>query len=445
MVGFGETYLTAFAEFLRATPLQLSLVATVPQLFASLGQLAAIRLSDWVASRKAVVVASALGQAGLWLAMVAVASAADSVTVLIALATAYHLCGAVATPAWSSWMGDLVPENRRGRYFARRNRIAGIVTTLCVIAAGAILDRMSSIHTLHGFTILFLIASGGRLVSTILLARQYEPATLLAPPNPYRFLPFLRRLTRDNFGVFSLYVMVMMFVVTIASPLFVIFWLRELGFTYFQFMVLVATESVAAFLTMTYWGKHADHYGNKTVLELSSYSIAAVPLLWYLARILPSGSQFASGIAIEVVSGMAWAGFNLSSSNFLYDAVEQPNRLRMVSYYHALRGAAVFAGGLIAGWLGGLGTVAENGTDGSWSGLEGAFLLSAVGRLVVALVFRRKIREARVTVVRLPVLRMVTVLPLYGIVVDTVVGMNRTVQSFRRRLQRLWGEMEEEE
>lgn len=72
------------------------------------------------------------------------------------------------------------------------------------------------------------------------------------------------------------------------------------------------------------------------------------------------------GKGIQVVSGFSWAGFNLSSGNFVYDMV------------------------------------------------------------------------AREVIRRPPLLRMVTVVPVQGLYLELVVGMNRTARKFRERMKRIW-------
>jgi hypothetical protein len=44
-----------------------------------------------------------------------------------------------AGTGWSSWFGDLVPEDGRGRYFAKRQRWVHLSTCLGLIVAGGAL------------------------------------------------------------------------------------------------------------------------------------------------------------------------------------------------------------------------------------------------------------------------------------------------------------------
>lgn len=434
MVGFGESYLTAFGEFLEATLVQISLLTTLPQLIASIVQLAAFRVTILLATRKRVVVTTALLQSFTWPAIIAVTYHFRSVTPLIVLVVFYFICGAMILPAWTSWMGDLVPERYRGRYFGRRNRIAGFVSFVAVFGAGAVLDRLSLFSPFAGFAVLFSVAFVGRFISSMLLWKQYEPRVELKTPEAYSLLKFIRKLYRDDYGFFSFYIMMMMFAVYLAAPLFIILWLRILDFSYFQFMVLVSSASIASFITMTTWGRQADRFGNKIVLEVCSYLVASVPFLWYLVHYLPTWLAFPLGIALQFVSGFSWAGFNLSSGNFVYDMVTPENRLKFISYHTVLKGTAVFLGGMLGGFI------AEIRLNIGWlpSGIFLVLLISGISRGMIALFFGRRIREVREVTHHPPLLRLVTVIPFQGLYLETMVGMNRTVRKFRERMRSIW-------
>jgi MFS family permease len=49
----------------------------------------------------------------------------------------------MATPAWHTWMGDLIPRRIRGRYFAARNAFTLLVKIPAVICLGLLLDSVT--------------------------------------------------------------------------------------------------------------------------------------------------------------------------------------------------------------------------------------------------------------------------------------------------------------
>ena len=121
MIGVGETYLSAFALFLRASTPQIGLLASLPALLGSIVQLFSAGLGRWTGQRKAIILTGASIQGFAWLPLIVLPMLFPdyAVEMLIASVVLYH-CGAhLAAPQWGSLMGDIVPDRRRGRFFAQ--------------------------------------------------------------------------------------------------------------------------------------------------------------------------------------------------------------------------------------------------------------------------------------------------------------------------------------
>jgi MFS family permease len=52
--------------------------------------------------------------------------------------------GAVVSAGWNAWIRDLVPEARRGRFFARRLTVMTLVGIVISLAAAAFVDIWGS-------------------------------------------------------------------------------------------------------------------------------------------------------------------------------------------------------------------------------------------------------------------------------------------------------------
>ena len=442
MIGFGESYISAFAEFLKATTFQMGLLTSIPQLLSSLLQLFAVKTTHVISSRKGIVVLTVFLQAMMWLFMVGVCYLTKSVYLLVAMVSLYFIFGAFSVPAWTSWMGDLVPERIRGRYFGKRNHTIGIISTISVISAGFVLQLLSGWDTWTAFTVLFTIAFIGRMISGLILTKQYEPSVELETPKQFGLFPFLKKITNENFGVFSLFIMGMLFAVYLAVPLFVIFWLRFLHLSYVQFMAIMATTSISSFMAMKYWGRYADLYGNRWVMNAATWIIILLPGSWVVLYFLPSGFYFPMAICIQVFGGASWAGFNLSAANYIYDSVPRKDRLRYVSYHNAMKGAAIFAGSLLGGWLGGQSISMAGLSNDIPTGILMVFGFSTLMRFVILKGYFSKVTEVRIQRDMPPPMRFAAMIPMQGLVVDPIIGLNRTLQQFRARLQRLWQNIE---
>jgi MFS family permease len=175
----------------------------------------------------------------------------------------------------------------------------------------------------------------------------------------------------------------MNFAVNITGPYFTLYQLRELGMGYFTFVVLEAVSAVATLFAVTHWGQAADRVGNRKILLLTSLLIPFIPLLW-----IPSSNLFYLGV-VQSFGGLAWAGFNLCSVNYLFDATHQRNRVRYLSYFNAGMGLTAGMGALSGGYLLHLLPSLHR------SPILCLFLISGLLRLTVSLVFMPRVKEAR--------------------------------------------------
>lgn len=395
MAGAGETYFSAFAVFLKAGAPQIALLASLPPLLAALSQLCSAWLGNRTGLRKPIILAGVYLQAFSWLPLIVLPLLFPSFALesLIVCVIAYFACGNLVVPQWSSMMGDLVPEKSRGQYFAARTRIISLTSFASLIIAGMILSGFNQHnHEMAGFIVIFTIAALARVGSAYHLKKMHDPprsSALTMVPSPKAAW---RHIHHSPFVRFSLFFALMQFSVAIASPFFTLYMLRDLNYSYLQFMSTTAVLVLAQIATFNVWGQISDHFGNRVILASTGILITCVPLLWLFSTYFPYL------LLIQAVSGLAWAGFSLSAGNFLYDLVPSPKRATFIAYHNVLANLGVFCGALLGGYLGM--TLPKDitlfGHDYSWhSALLDVFLLSSLGRMLVALIFIPLLREVR--------------------------------------------------
>jgi MFS family permease len=201
-----------------------------------------------------------------------------------------------------------------------------------------------SANILLGFSLLFGGAMLARFISWHFLRKIDEPH----PPNTEAKLKLshlLKEVRFANFRKYMLFVAGINFTTNLAAPFFAVYMLRELGFDYITYMAVTGCATLGNFLSLFFWGSYADRLGNHRVLVLTSWLIPLIPLLWVLNHNL----YFL--IPVQLLSGFAWAGFNLASVNFLYDATSAQERMTCISYFNAANGLALSLGALIGGYL----------------------------------------------------------------------------------------------
>ncbi len=400
MLGGGESYFSAFALHLRATATEVGILATLPLLLGSFFQLASARLGHRVRNRRQLILIGAGLQALLWLplALLPLLFPDYALLILLGCLAAYHAAGNLVIPQWTSLMGDLVPEQRRGRYFGWRSRAATVTQFAALAAGGVILQCFAGFgYAAAGFLTLFGIAAAARGVSFYYLAHMHDPGQAgdrpKAPPD---------QSARSAFRHYSLFNAFMQFAVGIASPFFTVYMLRELALSYLEYMVLVATLVLIQALTLNMWGRVTDAFGNRLVLLWTGFLVPAIPALWLL------GDDFFYLMFVEGLTGLVWGGFVLSGGNLAYDMVPASNRSDWMAAHNVRAALGLFLGALLGGFL--ARSLPETlqisgGTLHFSSVLLTVFLISAVARLAVAAIFLPRIPETRPR--RLPTFRRV--------------------------------------
>jgi predicted MFS family arabinose efflux permease len=171
-------------------------------------------------------------------------------------------------------------------------------------------------------------------------------------------------------------------------------------------MAVSLAPVVTGLVAFPIWGRHADTVGNARILKITSFLIPVIPLLWLMPR-----SPWVL-MLVELFSGFVWGGFNLCTTNFIFDAVTPAKRVRCLGYFNLINGVALFAGASLGGWLSPRLPV--------FAGLPilSLFLLSAAARFVANLFLSRHFSEVRaearpVTSAQL-FFSVVGIRPLYG-------------------------------
>lgn len=402
MSGVCDNYLGAFAIFLEASAQQIAWVVAIPQLVGAWAQLVSVWLGRRGIRRGGLIVGGAAFQSATITVFIVLCARSyeDAIVILIVAAMLFQAGGNFVQPHWRAAMVLLVPIERRGRYFARRSRITAVTSFIALAGGGLVLHAATLLDwTAAGFACLFALALAGRVASVRLLAglKEFEPPPV--PPADRALGATWRELRRAladvPFRRFTLFVSLMQGAVAIAGPFFSVHMLRNLGFSYAEFMANLAASIVLQLVTLNSWGYISDHLGNRIVLVTTAFLIPILPMLWVFS------DNFWYLLAVQGVAGLAWGGFTLSSSNYLYDLRPAGSELASFAAVQAvIGGMAVFCGAVLGGALATHmpSTIELGGMSiGFDETLYGVFALSALLRLAVALWFTPLVVEIRLS------------------------------------------------
>ena len=384
MLGLIQNYVTPLALALKATTAQVGLLSSIPNLVVAFSQLAAPDLSERAGTRKRFILPMVFLHAIMYIPILLIPFIIQSSQVwwLIAFVSVSAVLGAISNPAWGSLMADLVPIRLRGRYFSARGRIAGTITLVFSFIGGGVLQLLTDTPFI-GFAILFGGAAAFRLLSFYFLSQMYEPEAAENGDDDQPLLRMVRHVGSSNLGRFTLYIALICFAANLASPFFSVYMLRDLGFNYVTYTVIISSVSVSSLVFLTFWGRRADLAGNMKVIRVTSCLIPIIPLLWL------ASTNIYYLIFAEVVSGFAWSGFNLAAVNFVYDASEAQNRTKHIAVFNTITSLAICAGALIGGYA------APHLPALFGYNLRTLFTISGVMRGLVVIFLLRQIIEVR--------------------------------------------------
>ncbi len=282
------------------------------------------------------------------------------------------------------WMIDLVPESLRGRFFAKKDAVSLIANVAAGLVMGVVLDAFrAGGREREGFllvsgVILLLLA-----VNTYLFAKWDEP--LQTPPKtPFRLRdmfqkPLAHKEFRKVIGFNILYCISLQ----MAAPFFSVYMVDVLGLSYLNIMLVGFLSAGTRVIFLRIWGRMADSASSWP--RVAKWALRALGLghaLWFFAS--PNIAWFYFPI-LQLFSGMAWGGVNLSIFNLPFAVMPKEGRNLFLAMHSVIGSVTGFLAALLGAGLSSL----LGGVSFSFWGLHVGntqilFLLSGVCLALVA-------------------------------------------------------------
>ncbi|MBM3933626.1 MAG: MFS transporter [SAR202 cluster bacterium] len=330
-----------------ATSSHMALLAAMSEAFSIASQLVAPWLTRATGGRKRMVVVSTLAAAVPWAGLIAVPFLPDGIRVwaaliMISLTLTVALIG---DAPWGSWVSDLVPPGRRGRWMGRRGTIALVVYVGIGLVGAFTLDGLGE-AVKWGFAVAFAAALVARVASAFIFSRVADPRPdlkMTPMPPPWKLATMVKG--NPRLGRFYAYMLAIHFAIFFAAPFFGIYMLNDLGMSYTAYVAAGVVNSLAQMVAMQFWGRVADRKGNYFVLAVCGVTFSlwpivfiAVPAIWYV---------FVANIAM----GLASAGWALCQYNFVLENCSDEDRPRSVAFYRIVVSVGSVTGSLVAAIL----------------------------------------------------------------------------------------------
>lgn len=392
MTGMGDSFVSPFALALKANNAQIGLLSSIPGIIAPLSQIFGSRIMEKYSRRKIMFVFAFL-QAMMWIPILSLSfllpySFSKILPILLVLFySIYAVFGAIGGPSWFSLLGEIIPSEKRGKYFSKRNKICTEVFVASTLIGAFLLDYFKTKGwIMAGFSILFFVSAISRTISSFLLRKHCDLKFNYDKDYYFSFFQFAKKSYQNNFGKFVIFLGLFYVAATIAGPFFSVYMLKDLNFSYTTFILINISASVFSAIFFPFIGKLSDKYGNRELLRFSGILIALLPILWVFSK-----SPWYIILVPQLLSGIGWATFNLAVTNFIYDAVTPQRRGLCVSYMNIIVGIGVFIGSNIGG------VAAYYLPSGIINKFLLLFIISGLLRFVTIFIMMPRIKEVRKT------------------------------------------------
>ncbi|MHA1985475.1 MAG: MFS transporter [Promethearchaeota archaeon] len=385
-------FITPYALHLKASPSQIGIMSSLLGVIPPLGQIAGSHLMKRK-SRRSLIIKSVILQTlilpfimllGLFF------SFSGSISILpiflICFYVSFSFFGSITNPSFFSLMGDIIPENRRGRYFSKRNLLITTVSITISILASIYLDQLRNTNQeFIGFFIIFFIAFISRGMCIFIFRKFYYPPFTIEKSSYVKLKTFIKKMPNSNFGIFTLFITFMFFSVNIGAPFVGVYMLEVLNFSYIEYIIVSMSTPLIGILFSPLLGHISDKYGNAIILKICGFLLPTVPILWIVMN-----NPIHLILGPQLMSSFAWTGLNLAVGNFIYDNASPQQRGFFVAYFSLFQGMGILFGGFLGSFLLNVAPIVFI------SIYETLFLISGFGRLFVDFIFLFRLKEVRI-------------------------------------------------
>ncbi len=342
--GLTGAFLVAFALALGAPNIVIGFLASIPYVAILLAEYPGAKLVEFYSRKRICIVMLSISRL-LWIpiCLLPIFFRQHPLLTLVTYYFFIQFTEYIVDPAWVSMAGDIVPAKTRGKIFASRSVIMGIAGMITSVAAAAYLDLFPK-DSVFGFSTMFAvgIVFGLWAVSTFGKIKEQE-----YPDHRHHSLKEFFRLDDGDFRKFVFIIVFFNFAVTIASPFFTVYMLKNLEMNYTLFMVAAAVATMSKILAQTQYGKICDRYGDKPVAIISFFGTALVPL----AFMFITKDAYWFVFPAQIISGIFWAGADLSTFNLLLDLTGKEKRAVQVAEYSMITAIPIIIAPVIGGYI----------------------------------------------------------------------------------------------
>jgi len=279
--------------------------------------------------------------------------------------------------AWQSMIAKIIPSDWRGTFFGAQAAIANVLMSIAAILAGYLLDRL---HTPINFTVCFLLAVVGLVLSYISLSMTREPVDeqkSIPEHLPSPWSGGLAILRRDRNFTGYLVVRVVSQFASMGFAFYIVYGLLHFGMSDITAGFLTAALTISSTIANAVMGWLGDRLGHRSMLIAGSVAVALSSLIAWGA---PSIGWLYPAF---ILSGLANVAIWTIGMAITVEFGTEETRPTYIGLSNTLVAPFTIIAPLIGGWI------------AQTAGFQTTFMVSAIGGLVTAFLLFWLVRDPR--------------------------------------------------
>ncbi|MDF1513153.1 MAG: MFS transporter [Anaerolineae bacterium] len=375
-----STYINVYAIRLGATDKLIGLRTAIPSLLVVLLRIPAAQLMERTHNRKKLIVRSLFAGRLFyflifllpWLSMLPVLKHIPPATILVWTVICIGIPSALSQAGWDTFFADIVPPRKRARVVSTRSTMTNLITLSVVPLFGIWLDWAPFPVN---YQVIFLLAFIGAMLSTWHVNQIKVPESAVSPNKKAAALNIseIKKILFENkeFAALVLGTFIYQWAISIASPLFTIYYVDYLGASDSWIGYRMTLASLVSILAYRVWPRQIELRGNRSILVLAAPMMALFPLLTGLVpMLLPH-------MFIVMIPRFFGAAVMIARYGILLRVCPAERRPTFIAIYAIVVNIAAFIAPLLGVEL----------VD--YIGIQGVFFVAAALRLAAGLMYLR--------------------------------------------------------
>jgi len=298
-----------------------------------------------------------------------------------------QICMFLAVPSWMGLLREMIAPQRRGRLLGTLRTMWQATVVLTLFLTGWYLGAKPSWQRLQ---VVILIGFFAQIFRVIVLLPVGSPPRR-QPARRMSWWLMVSTPIRDRTYRPFLFYMVCYGLAMGMSERFRIVYLLRLGFGHNIALIASSLISLGAVITLMFWGKLADRFGNRGVFGLTLAGMAGCTLLWLFVGDTTTGTVLA--FLLFAVAGAFNSGHGLVQTRYMFSALRPEFDAAYIAITTLALALSIGIGAFLSGQI--LGATHDLFGDPRRSIINNyhiTFTLAAA-TFLFAFYFRRKFRE----------------------------------------------------